>query len=262
MQLPIIILMWAPFVFALGVLAYASIFDFRKREVSNLLWLFAYPIGCALTLVGLVFNFLNIGAVLVSLGVSLFLGFALLYTGFYGGADVKALIFVGLTLPMLPLTVNPVLGVPALPLVLVVFCNSALLSLIWPLAVFILNLKTILRGPSLFEGIKLTMREKVLLLFTARRIPLEELEHKGLRYFPAETVVLQEGKPTRKLLHLIKAETNPAKYTDKLKENKELYKKGALASPTIPSSFFFTVALLVAPLGNIVFWIAILFRAT
>jgi hypothetical protein len=40
------------------------------------------------------------------------------------------------------------------------------------------------------------MREKVLLLFTARCIPLEELETKDLRYFPAEEVVLQEGKPT------------------------------------------------------------------
>jgi hypothetical protein len=127
---------------------------------------------------------------------------------------------------------NPVLSVPALPLVLVVFCISALLSIIYPLAIFILNLKDLLKGKHLFEGNKLTIREKGLLLFTARRIPLAELE-KSLRYFPAEEVVFQEGKPAKKLLHFVKAETDLKKYLDNIKEHSELYQKGVLASPTI-----------------------------
>ena len=246
-------MMWTPFIFALSILVCASVFDFRAREVSNLVWLFAYPIGCTMTLLGLVFNLLEVGTVLVSLVASLILGFVLLCTGFYGGADVKALVFVGLTLPTLPITFNPALNVPALPLVLVIFCNSALLSLIWPLSIFILNLKNFLKGPSLFEGIKLSICEKMLLLFTTRRISLEVLE-RGLRYFPAETVVFQEDKPTRKLLHLMKAETNLTKHQTKLKEHKELYKTGVLASPTIPSIVFFAIAIAVAPLGSLFLW--------
>jgi hypothetical protein len=192
---------------------------------------------------------------LVSFGVSLFLGAVLLYTGFYGGADVKALVFIGLTIPTLPFMLNPVLSVPALPLVLVVFCISAILSMIWPLSIFILNLKDVAKGKQLFDGLNLAMREKVLLLFTTRRIPLEELK-KSLRYFTAEEVVLQEdGKPTKKLLHLIKAETNLSKHVNNIKEHPELCEKGVLAAPTIPSITFFTIALTTAPIGTLLFWI-------
>jgi Flp pilus assembly protein protease CpaA len=253
-----LLLLWIPFGFVLGILTYVSMLDLSKREVSNWVWLFAYPIGCAMTLMGWALNLLVIDAVLVSFLISMVLGIVLLCVGFYGGADVKALVFVGLTLPTLPVVFSPVLGVPALPLVLVVFCNSALLSVVWPLFIFILNLKDILQGKSLFEGIKLSMREKVLLLFTARRIPLEELEKKGLRYFPAEEVVIQEGKPSRKLLHLMKAEINTSKYINNLKEYPELCKKGVLTSPTIPSITFFTIALATAPTGLLFFWIIIL----
>jgi hypothetical protein len=182
------------------------VLDLRKREVSNWVWLFTYPIGCAMILTGWALNLLDMQTVLVSFLVSIVLGVVLLYLGFYGGADVKALVFVGLTLPTLPVVFSPDLGVPTLPLILVVFCNSALLSMVWPLSIFILNLKDSLQGKSLFEGIKLSMREKVLLLFTARRIPLEDLEKKSLKYFPAETVAVQEeesNKPIRKLYFVL-----------------------------------------------------------
>ena len=253
------LLLWVPFGFVLGVLAYVSVLDLRRREVSNWVWLLTYPIGCAMTLTGWALNLIDIQTVLVSFFGSLVLGVVLLCVGFYGGADVKALIFVGLTLPTLPVSFSSVLGVPALPLVLVLFCNSAILSMVWPLSIFILNLKDSLQGKSLFEGIEISMREKVLLLFTARRIPLEKLETKSLRHFPAETVVLQEGKPTMKMLHLIKAETNTSKYINNLKEHPELCKKGVLASPTIPSITFFTIALATAPIGPLLFWIITLF---
>ena len=253
------LLMWVPFIFTLSVLTFASVLDFKKRTVPNWVWLFAYPIGCIMTLTELAINLIDVQTILVSFGVSLLLGAILLYTGFYGGADVKALVFIGLTVPMLPLMLNPVLSVPALPLVLVVFCNSSLLSMVWPLFIFILNLKDVVKGNQLFEGINLTIREKVLLLFTTRRIPIEKLG-KNLRYFPAEEVVLQEdGKPTKKLLHLMKAETNLSKHVNKLKEHPELCEKGVLASPTIPATAFFTLALTTAPIGILLFWIITLF---
>ena len=125
-----------------------------------------------------------------------------------------------------------------------------------------LNLTDTLKRKPLFEGITLSVREKVLLLFTARRITLEELEQKKSRYFPAETVTLQENKPTRKLVHLMKSETNQTKHTDNLKKHAKLYQKGVLASPTIPSITFFTLALAITPLGNIIFWLTNLFTTT
>jgi hypothetical protein len=151
----------------------------------------------------------------------------------------------------MPVMGNSVWGFLDLPLVLVVFGYASVLSMVWPLAIFILNLKDGLRGSNMFEGIKLSLSKKVGLFFTARKIPLEKLE--SLRYFPAEIVVLQEGEPTRMLVHFVKAETDLEKYFANLEKHRDLYQKGVLASPTIPTIGFLTLAMASLPLGNLVF---------
>jgi hypothetical protein len=169
-------MMWVPFVFVLGVLGYVAVLDVKTRTVSNRIWMFAYPVGSIMTLAGVVFGLVGVSVVLVSLLVGLFLGLGLFCSGFYGGADAKALIFIGLTLPSVPFTFNPALGVSGLPVVLVVFCASAILSLIWPLSIFMLNLNDLLvKRVPLFDGLDLTLRQKVWLLATTRRIPLTKL---------------------------------------------------------------------------------------
>jgi hypothetical protein len=47
------------FVFVLSVLTYVLVFDFRKCEVFNWLWVFVYPVGCVMMLAGLLFNLLT-----------------------------------------------------------------------------------------------------------------------------------------------------------------------------------------------------------
>lgn len=241
------------YAFALGVLAYASICDLKTREVSNWVWVLAYPTGFALTIAAVATDALNVEPVILSVGISLVLGFVLLYFGFYGGADAKALIFVALTFPAYPTAFKPFLGGTALPPVLTMFCNSVLLSLIYPLTIFTLNAKDVFRGKKMFEGINVTSREKALLLFTAKKVSLDKLD-KSLAYFPSEMVVKQDGKLTRKLLHFIKAETDLSPYLANLKENRELYKNGVLATPTMPFIIFFVLALALVPLGNLILW--------
>jgi Flp pilus assembly protein protease CpaA len=248
--------MWVPFVFALCVLVYACVFDLKERQVSNKLWVFVCPTGFILTLVLVVFGFIGGWSVVVSVLSAVFLGGFLFWSGYYGGADLKALLFIALITPTLPFTLNSAFGLSALPVVLKVFCLSAIFSLIWPLSIFILNLKDLLKGKSMFKGINLSLRQKVLLLFTARLVPLAQLE--SLRYFPAETVVVvreEHNKPVRKLVHLVKAETNLQKYVADLKEHGELYRNGVLASPTIPTICFLTFALAILPLGYLLFGI-------
>jgi Flp pilus assembly protein protease CpaA len=247
-----VLLMWAPFIFVLSVLTYVFVLDFKTRTVSNWVWVFAYPIGCAMTLASIVFNLTEISAVLISFGCSLFLGVGLLCSGFYGGADAKALIFLGLSLPVVPFTFSSALGISVLPVVLAVFCTSAILSLVWPLSIFVLNLKDLfVMRKAMFDGISLTLRQRVWLFFTARKVPIEKLG--GLRYFPAEQVVLLEGEPTRVLVHFVKAETNLEKYWTNLLSYGELYRGGVLVSPTIPSTCFLWVALIVLSLVGLLF---------
>jgi hypothetical protein len=104
----------------------------------------------------------------------------------------------------------------------------------------------------MFEEIKLALPQKIWLFFTARQTPLEKID--GLRYFPAEQIEIQNGQPIRRLLRFVKAETDQSKYIKDLNAHKHLYKKGALASPTIPTIAFFTIALAVTPLGNLFIW--------
>ncbi|MDR0374010.1 MAG: prepilin peptidase [Nitrososphaerota archaeon] len=246
------LLMWLPFVFTLSVLTYACVYDLKERQVSNRVWLFAYSIGFIITITEIMLGLLDGAVVLVSFLVWVFLGVVLFWSGFYGGADIKALLFITLTTPTIPYTLNPILNLPPLPLILTVFCNSILLSLIWPLTIFVLNLKDTLKGNNMFEEIQLSLPQKVRLFFTARQTPLEKLN--SLRYFPAEQIEIQNGQPTRKPLRVVKAETDLTTYNNDLKTHKHLYKKGVFASPTIPTIVFFTIALAIAPLGNLFFW--------
>jgi len=233
--------LWLPVVFVLGVLGYASLQDVRSRQVSNWIWVFSYPIGGGAVFAGLVTEGLGLEVVCFSLSFSVILGLVLFGLGFYGGADVKALIFVGLTAPLLSGGADPVFGLGDLPLVLGVFCNSALLTLVWPLSIFVLNLKDATNKGSLFEGIKLTLPQKVGLLFTARKLSIEKLHTP--KYLPAEQVILQKDTPTRVLVHFVKAETDLSKYLKNIETNGELYQKGVLVSPTIPSICFLTSTL-------------------
>jgi len=253
------LLLWLPFVFVLGVLVCVCVFDVRERVVSDWVWVFVYPVGFVLTFVLVGFGLLDWVVVLVSGLCSLFLGVGLFWSGYYGGADLKALVFIALTAPSIPVVFGPVLNLPELPLILTVFCNSVLLSLTWPLTIFTLNLKDALKGKRMFEDIQLSWSQKVWLFFTSRLTPIEKMV--GLRYFPSEQLVFQEddgGLPIRKHLRFVKAETDLSKYTNDLNTYKHLYKKGVLASPTIPTIVFFTIALAITPLGNIFIWAIIL----
>jgi len=239
------------YAFALAVLVYASISDFKSREVSNWVWVTAYPAGLAMTIVAFASGTLGLETAIFSVGISLALGFVLLYFGFYGGADAKALVFVALTAPAYPMTFKPPFGNPAFPPVLTMFLNSAILSMVYPLSVFLLNVRDALKGKKIFEGINLTAREKILILFTARKVTLDRLG-KSLAYFPSETIVTQDGKSTRKTLHFIKAETDLSPYIKNLKDHRELFQNGVLATPTIPFIIFFTLALAIMPFSNLV----------
>ena len=226
------LLLWLPFIFTLSVLTYACIYDLKERKVSNKIWLLAYPTGIILTLTQIILGSIDGTNVLISVLTAMFLGFVLFRSGYYGGADLKALLFIALTTPTIPTILNPILNLPPLPLILNMFCNSILLSLIWPLSIFALNLKDTLKGKHLFEEIQLTLPQKIWLFFTARQTPLQKLD--DLRYFPAEQIEIQNGQPIRKPLRFVKAETDIANHLNNLNAHKYLYKKVCLLPQPYP----------------------------
>jgi len=224
--------------------------DVKVREVSDWVWLLSVPVCLALTVLEVSLGGVMVQAVLVSVVIAFGLGLILSYSGLVGGADAKALFLLSLAVPIY-LDGFPVLGdLLGIP-VIAVFCNSILLSMISPLSVFALNITDVLRGKSLFRGVEVSVLGKAVLLFTSRRVSLSKLDG-SLHYFPAEALVKENERFKRKPLHFVDAEADIKALIRDLKENVELYRDGVLASPTIPMIVFYTLGLMLLPLGNLI----------
>ena len=85
------------------VMSYAAFSDWKTKEVPNKVWLYAI-IGSALTITETIF-FLNTHQIITALSsISFAIIFSLVtfYIGGWGGADAKAIITIGLSLPLFP----------------------------------------------------------------------------------------------------------------------------------------------------------------
>lgn len=100
----------------------AAISDFRTREVPDKVWLAFAPLGLTLTIFRTFVNPSVWFFTAVSIGLSILIAFGLVVFGLAGGADAKALMCLGLTLPLPPGVANPLLGFvhPFYPIVVLV----------------------------------------------------------------------------------------------------------------------------------------------
>jgi preflagellin peptidase FlaK len=129
---------------SLVALTLASISDIRTREVSDKLWVTYGPMGLALTVYRVWAEPQSLLFAGISIGISIMLALALVFFGLSGGADAKALICLGLALPLPPAIMSPILGFvhPFFPLVVFVTTYIASLSVaVWVLGknIFLLS---------------------------------------------------------------------------------------------------------------------------
>lgn len=177
-------------IISLVALTLASISDLRTREVTDKLWLVYGPVGLALTIYRVWAGTQNLLFTAISMGLSILLAFGLVFFGLSGGADAKALICLGLTLPLPPAIVNPTLGFvhPFFPIVVLVTTYVASLSVaVW---IACKNLVLLARqGSRIFRGFEREPRwKKVLALITGFPAKLSVLQSTFYLY-PMEKVV-------------------------------------------------------------------------
>jgi len=171
-------------------LVYASISDYRKREVSNMVWVWFAPLGFALTITQLMF--FESTRLLQMYGLSVFvtLCFALLlfYVGAFGGADAKGLICLALTLPVYPERLFQPFFPEASPFSvlfpLLVFFNAVLIAALSVFYVIARNVSwKLLTGHKLFEGFEEEPAfKKLLTILSGYKIRLDKLEEKKFLY--------------------------------------------------------------------------------
>ena len=240
------------FFFGLG-----SYFDLKTREVDDWVWLAYGPIGLALTVVRLLVDPSTLFLTLVSIAITTVVSFGLFYFGLFGGADCKAIICLGLTMPLPPSSFQPVLGYlhPVFPVVVVVtgFLCSVAIAVWYGLR----NLATYLaRRERMFEGLQEEgWWRKVMACILGYRTELLKLRSTFYLY-PMEEVV-QGAEGTHRALKLyMNAETDREPLASELSDSlaKLGYEGKVWVTPGIPMLLFILIGLILTLiLGDIVF---------
>lgn len=142
------------------MLLFTSYLDLKKREVEDKVWLIFGGIGVLLQIYEI-----HIGETsLVQLGISVVLatvvGMGLYFFGFYGGADGKALIVVGVLVPVFV----PKVGLYSIA-PLIVLTNGVLISILLPIALLLFNATRLARRQPIFEGFSEPWYRKALACF-------------------------------------------------------------------------------------------------
>lgn len=244
-----------------GILTPSTILDVKFREVQDEFWIVGSILGIAINMAEVLTGHLEVSRLLISLAVGCIMGFSLFYIGFFGGADSKALIFLSLTVPENPTSIRQLwvsLNIP----VITVFNNAVTLSLCYPLAIAILNVKESIRGRDPLRGLHVKgILRRTILFLTVKRTSFEELK-KRIGYYPAEQPVEEDGRILRRPIYFMKAETDKEEMLKKLEPyvSKGLYQDGILISPTIPFITFITLGLAFLPVGDFILTLAALVR--
>jgi preflagellin peptidase FlaK len=233
----------------------SSAFDLKKREVSDWVWLVYGPLGLILTCYRLLIDPLTLMLVLVSIGLTTLISVALFYFNIFGGADAKAMICLGLTLPLAPNSYRSLVGyvLPIFPIcVLTIGYVCSLSVAVW------LGLRNLIaysqEGSALFTGLEEeSWWRKILAAISGYPDDVSNLARTFYLY-PMERV--EETQAKRKFHFFIDAETDRDEVVSKF--IRSLEKVGSpqrvWVSPGLPMLVFILIGLAMAlSLGDLFF---------
>jgi len=157
------------------MLAYASYSDWRTREVTDKLWVLFSLVGIAFILIELSssFYFLSLLLILASILLTFLISFILYYFGFFGGADMKALIVASLLIPVYypPHYLHPFLSLMSLT-------NGVFLTITLPIIFLTINVTRFVIGKKIFMGFEgERLWKKILVCFLGYRASNVKKEH-------------------------------------------------------------------------------------
>jgi archaeal preflagellin peptidase FlaK len=255
----------AALLLTVGVFIAASLSDLKTREISNRFWLVYGPAAALVFALRVVFAPDALPILLVSAGATIVVAFLLFQFSVMGGADSKAMMCLGLALPVSPSFLAPLWQAPFVfyPFPIAILVNSFLLSI--GSAVFLLARNLFQRasaGRGLFQGFEReSILRKFLVMLTSYKTSFNSLQSKVYLY-PAEEVSVVNSKPVRQF-HLV---ASAAEERDKLVLGLESYKEqgmfsdGVWVTPGLPHLVFLTASLIVTfVVGDLMMWL--FFRA-
>jgi len=240
---------------------YASWGDWKKREVSNKVWLIMAPLAFALTTTQyVVFSPHLLQFYALSFAITAALSVALFYAGAFGGADAKALMCLALALPTYPNDLSflqssvPNVS-PVFPIT--VFSNGVLLAAFTAFYAVSRNFFWKLRTRrQLFEGLENDSTWlKFLAFLTGYKVEAAELE-KGHMYPLEDIITTETGENERRLLVLPKDEKVKGTVERILSATREgRLQNEVWATPGLPLLIFITTGLIVALFFGDIVWV-------
>lgn len=243
-----------------GALFAASLSDFKTREVSNKVWLVYGPAALLLFITRAVLSPETAPILLVSALASIIVAFLLFQFGVMGGADSKALMCLGLALPVPPGVISAFWQPPIVlyPFPIAIIANSFLLSVTLGLFILGRNLVQGVAGKNLFSGFeKESLLRKLMIMFTSYKTSFNVLESRTY-LIPAEQVEVTDSHPIRHLRVVSSAEEDRNKLVSGLESYKGqgLFSDGVWVTPGLPHLVFVTASLVTVLLaGDLVMWI-------
>lgn len=217
----------------------ASYMDLRTREISDIIWILMLLIGLPVTIYQLIAEFHYLTALLyvISLSIALVFSLTLGYFGFFGGADAKA--FIALGLIELPRLTASSYVIPSLSIIV----NSYVLSMLTILLLAIRNVLLYAKDRDIFREYEGNALLKITILITSCRIRVGDLLNNPFFYFPSE---IRSSKKRRLILSCrVKGDSY---FIGKYSPNDYIW-----AAPTIPLIVFIAFGFITYRLyGNIV----------
>jgi archaeal preflagellin peptidase FlaK len=208
------------FTIAAVMLLFTSYLDLKKREVEDKVWLIFGGIAVALQVYEVASGETVLIQLLIGVGLGALVGMGLYFFGFYGGADGKALLVLGILVPHFV----PKVGIyPVAPLM--ILTNGVLCSIFLPIGLLIYNSSQVLRKKPIFEGFNEPLHRKILAIVLGYK---------------------QTGKPREFQFSMEKeipttADPNtPRKFDFSLMRDDFETKSGTWVTPGIPLLVFFT----------------------
>jgi len=248
----------------LSFLVYASWSDWKKREVSNRVWVVLAPLALLLTSVQYVLFAGDLLIYVISFTVMSGLAIVLFYAGAFGGADAKALICLSLALPQFPIdlfsafasSTSAVIVSPLFPIT--VFSNSVLLAALTVVYALVRNLLWKLKtGDKLFEGFESeSTGRKVLAAITGYKINVAKLRRHEYMY-PLEDISAADGSQVERKLLVMPKDEGREQIVDRISKAVENGKiqNDIWATPGLPMLIFITAGLVIALVFGDLIWI-------
>jgi preflagellin peptidase FlaK len=238
------------FFFGLG-----SFYDLKAREVDDWVWLAYGFVGAPLTIVRLYLHPTLLLLTTVSIVITLVVSLGLFYAGLFGGADAKAIICLGVTIPLAPMSFQSLLGYlhPFFPITVAVMAFVCSVSIV----VYYGGRNSIAyarNGRRMFEGMtKEPLGKKILASMTGYRTDISRLKSTFYLY-PMEEVDPNNAHRRFKLFFGAEADRDRmvSEFTNSL--SRLGYEGKVWVTPGLPMLLFVLIGLIITlGFGDVIF---------